>query len=186
MSVEPDHLVTVSTWEADPGREEEMAALGRRIQAIAEETPGHLRGTVLHQHGSREFNFVHTFRDADALELYQSNPERDEIRAELARIGKRVGKPQRVTGLENWFESRNTPAETMKPPPRWKMWLASFVGAYPLVVLFQWLLAPSLEDLPLLIRSAMFPLILLSLMTYAMMPLVTRVLRGWLYPSSDS
>ena len=70
----------------------------------------------------------------------------------------------------------------MKPPPRWKMWLASFLGAYPLVVIFQALVAPSLEDWPLLVRSAMFPLILLSLMTYAMMPLVTRVLHRWLYP----
>ena len=62
------------------------------------------------------------------------------------------------------------------------MWLASFLGAYPLVVLFQWLLAPSLDDLPLLLRAAIFPLILLSLMTYLAMPLITRLLRRWLYP----
>jgi antibiotic biosynthesis monooxygenase (ABM) superfamily enzyme len=37
------------------------------------------------------------------------------------------------------------------------MWLASFLGAYPLV--------------------------LLSLMTYVMMPVVTRLLAGWLQPS---
>jgi antibiotic biosynthesis monooxygenase (ABM) superfamily enzyme len=60
------------------------------------------------------------------------------------------------------------------------MWIASFIGAYPLVVLFQWLLAPHLEDLPLLLRSAMFPLLLLSLMTWCAMPLVTRLLHGWL------
>ena len=60
------------------------------------------------------------------------------------------------------------------------MWLASFLGAYPLVVLFQWLLAPHVEDLPLLLRSAVLPLILLSLMTYVAMPVVTRLLHGWL------
>ncbi len=102
--------------------------------------------------------------------------------ARLGAVAKRKGNPQRITGLETWFASQRSPAETMKPPPRWTMWLASFAGAYPLVVLFQWLLAPTLEDLPLLIRSAVFPLVLLSLMTYAMMSLVTRLMHGWLYP----
>ena len=34
--------------------------------------------------------------------------------------------------------------------------------------------APHVEDLPLLLRSAVLPLILLSLMTYVAMPVVTR------------
>jgi uncharacterized protein len=46
---------------------------------------------------------------------------------------------------------------------------------------FQWPLAPALEDVPLLLRAAILPLVLLSLMTYAVMPLVTRLLHGWLY-----
>ena len=47
-------------------------------------------------------------------------------------------------------------------------------------MLFQWLLAPHVEDLPLLLRSAVLPLILLSLMTYVAMPVVTRLLHAWL------
>ena len=42
------------------------------------------------------------------------------------------------------------------------------------------LVAEHVEGLPLLVRSAVLPLVLLSLMTYVMMPLVTRVLAGWL------
>ena len=51
---------------------------------------------------------------------------------------------------------------------------------YPLVVLFQWALAPRVADLPLLVRSALFPLVLLSLMTFVVMPGVTRLTRPWL------
>lgn len=160
-----------------------MEALGERLLEMAAAVPGHLSGTVLRGEGSREFHFVHTFRDAGALAAYEASPVREEIRGELARIGKRVGDPQRVTGLETWFASQGRTVETIKPPPRWKMWLASFLGAYPLVVLFQWLIAPEVSDWPLLIRSAALPLVLLSLMTYLMMPLVTRVLGGWLYPN---
>ena len=37
------------------------------------------------------------------------------------------------------------------------------------------------EDVALLLRAAILPLILLMRMTYLMMPLVTRLLRGWVY-----
>jgi antibiotic biosynthesis monooxygenase (ABM) superfamily enzyme len=59
-------------------------------------------------------------------------------------------------------------------------WLGSFLGAYPLVVLFQWLVAEHVEGLPLLVRSAILLLVLLSVMTYVMVPLVARVPAGWL------
>ena len=182
VSPDPEHLVSVSTWEAEPGREDEVAAIGERAIASTGHAPGHLAGTVLHEPDSRDFSFVHTFVDAESLERWQASPERAGVLRELGAVAKRKGNPQRLTGLETWFASQRSPVETIKPPPRWKMWLASFAGAYPLVVLFQWLLAPELSGLPLLIRSAVFPLILLSLMTYAMMPLVTRLLRAWLYP----
>ena len=50
------------------------------------------------------------------------------------------------------------------------------------MVLFQWALTPRMSRLPLLVRSALFPLVLLTLMTYVVMPLVTRFLRRWLRP----
>jgi antibiotic biosynthesis monooxygenase (ABM) superfamily enzyme len=60
------------------------------------------------------------------------------------------------------------------------MWLVSLVAVYPLVVLFQWALGPRMSRLPLLVRSALFPLVLLTLMTFVVMPMVTRLTRPWL------
>ena len=37
-----------------------------------------------------------------------------------------------------------------------------------------------MSRLPLLVRSALFPLVLLTLMTYVVMPMVTRFTRPWL------
>jgi len=65
------------------------------------------------------------------------------------------------------------------------MWLASFAGAYLLVVLFQWQLASVLEDVPLLLQAALLPLVLLSLMTYGVMPFRDRLLLRWLYPAGE-
>jgi antibiotic biosynthesis monooxygenase (ABM) superfamily enzyme len=56
------------------------------------------------------------------------------------------------------------------------------VGAYPLVVLFSAFVLPQLAAWPLLVRSAVLPVVLLTLMTYVVMPRLTQLLRGWLYP----
>jgi antibiotic biosynthesis monooxygenase (ABM) superfamily enzyme len=79
--------------------------------------------------------------------------------------------------LEQWLTSDKR---------RGKMWLATLVGAYPLVVLFQAIIAPKVQNWPLLVRSAIFPLVLLSLMTYIVMPKVTKLFKPWLYKGVDS
>jgi antibiotic biosynthesis monooxygenase (ABM) superfamily enzyme len=73
----------------------------------------------------------------------------------------------------------------MKPPPRWKMWLVSLVAVYPLVLAFQVLVVPRMARLPLPLRALLFPLVLLTLMTFVVMPVMTRLLRRWLGPQHD-
>jgi antibiotic biosynthesis monooxygenase (ABM) superfamily enzyme len=86
---------------------------------------------------------------------------------------------QRATGLEAWF---TLPGErAIVPPPRWKQLLATLVGAYPLVVLLSAFVLPRIAGWPLLVRSAVLPVVLLTVMTYVVMPPLTRCLRGWLY-----
>lgn len=67
------------------------------------------------------------------------------------------------------------------PPPRWKTWLVSFVALYPLVLCFLAFVAPRIAGLPLPVRAAIFPLVLLTLMTYLAMPIATRLTHRWLY-----
>jgi len=162
-----DPLIVVSTWRCRPGREDEF-------ERLADQFAGH-SAVVLHEATSPEYHVAHRFADRAAMQHWLDGAERVALHLALANVADRVGSPQRLSGLEPWFAS-------VGKPPRWKMWLASFLGAYPLVVLFQWQVAAHVEGLPLLVRSAVLPLILLSLMTYVMMPLVTRVLAGWLSP----
>jgi uncharacterized protein len=160
-----DPLVVVSTWRCLAGRE-------AQLERLADDLVGP-SGIVLHDAGSPEYHVARRFHDRRAMAAWLASPKRAALLSALGRVADRVGEPERLSGLEPWFA-------TVGKPPRWKMWLASFLGAYPLVVLFQWLVAEHVEGLPLLVRSAMLPLVLLSVMTYVMMPLVTRVLAGWL------
>jgi uncharacterized protein len=56
------------------------------------------------------------------------------------------------------------------------------VGAYPLAVVLSAFVLPQLANWPLLLRSAVLPVVLLTLMTYVVIPRLTQLFRGWLYP----
>ena len=62
------------------------------------------------------------------------------------------------------------------------MWLVSMVAVYPLVLAFQAPLVPRMEGLPLPLKALSFPLVLLTLMTFVVMPVATRLRRRWLGP----
>ena len=166
--------VLISTWHARGGGGPELERRADEAVAAAGRVDGHLGGTVLREPGSPDVHIVHRFATPAALEGWAGDPRQpraDQPARGGGRAPRHAGAPHRARGL---VPDAGAPAAALEE------WLASFLGAYPLVVLFQWLLAPHLEDLPLLLRSALFPLVLLSLMTWGAMPLVTRVLHGWL------
>jgi uncharacterized protein len=161
------------------GQEAEYERLARATIAAAEKFPGQLAATMLHEPGSPDYTLVYSFADRRSLDTWLDSTERRGFMTEADAISDTHQNLQDVTGLETWFTLPRR--ETIKPPPRWKMWLVSLLALYPLVVVFQRWLAPQLKTWPLLARAAVFPLILLTLMTYLVMPQVTRLLRTWLY-----
>jgi antibiotic biosynthesis monooxygenase (ABM) superfamily enzyme len=120
------------------------------------------------------------FPSEDAVRAWDQSEDRERIVRQAERFsGLDI---QRATGLEAWFTLPGQRA--VVPPPRWKQLLATLLGAYPLVVLLCAFILPRIAGWPLLLRSAALPVVLLTLMTYVIMPPLTRFLRGWLYPRS--
>ena len=165
-----------------PGREAAFEAWAHGIVAASRQFPGHLGASVLDVPGSREYHILFSFADRKSLRAWLDSEER---RRWLARVGELIEADQglqQLTGLETWFKLPGSNVPTMKPPPRWKMWLVSIIAVYPLVLAFQALVVPRMAGLPFPLRALMFPLVLLTLMTFVVMPVVTRVLRRWLGP----
>ena len=188
-----DPVTVLYSRRVKPGRESEVAfswerskVNGRRgIVAAARQFPGHLGASVLDAPGSREYHILFTFADRRSLRAWLDSDER---RRWLVRVGELLEADrglQQLTGLETWFKLPGSNVPTMTPPPRWKMWLVSLVAVYPLVLAFQVLVVPRMARLPLPLRALVFPLVLLTLMTFVVMPMVTRALRRWLGPRHD-
>ena len=87
-----------------------------------------------------------------------------------------------TTGLETWFEVPDL--KTVVTPPKWKMAIVVFIAAYAISLLSRSILNPSIGQWPLQVSSIIFTGILTIGLTYFAMPILSRLLRRWLYPIS--
>jgi uncharacterized protein len=165
-----------------PGHEPFYEKFLEGIIAAASEFPGHLGVEVFRPQSATagEYRIVYRFDNAAHLRAWLDSPEHAAWveRAEPHAIG-----PTRtsfVTGLESWFTLPGQPATP--PPPPYKMALLTWIAIFPLITGIVAATAPLLEGLPLVLRLGITTAVAVPVMTWVVMPRVTRLLRGWLYP----
>lgn len=161
-----------------PGRGAEYESLAGQMVEASKAFPGQLAATVLHEPDSPDYTVLYSFTDRPALQSWLDSLERRQLLRRADQLAEQHLRLPPLTGLETWFTLPHR--ATIKPPPRWKMWLVSLFAIYPLVVTFQVTIVPTIKTWPLLVRSAVLPLTLLTLMTFVVMPLVTRLVQPWL------
>lgn len=74
------------------------------------------------------------------------------------------------------------------PPPRWKMAIVTWIAIYPIITVLLLMLGPILlGSLPIPVVTLVLSVTLVVLMTFIVMPLLTRAFRPWLQrgPASD-
>ena len=175
--------VTVAiTRRADPARTAEMVAWVNAGTTLAEDFPGFLgTGWVRPGPDSDEWHMLYRFADAEALRNWEESPQRRwwlssaEGFVEHTRI-------ERRTGIEGWFEPPTRSESVIVPaaPPRWKQAVTIWVGFFPVSLLAAVSLARLLTGLDVVLRTLVSTLVLTPIMTYLVLPAVTRVLQPWL------
>lgn len=78
-------------------------------------------------------------------------------------------------GFEAFFRSSGG------APPRWKMAIATWLGVFPAVLFWSWLLSTHLYMLHPIAVTAVVTILVVTSLTWAIMPRLIRVLRPWLY-----
>ncbi len=178
---EPVNLVVSHTVK--PGVEKEYEKLIHQSVKVARRYSGH-EGTAVIKDDNRRYHIIYHFSDHGKLNQWLDSETRQQLIKKIRQLVEADAvKARKITGFEAWFKVPHNSHQ--QSPPRWKMLLATLLGAYPVVVLFQLLIAPRTENWPLLARSAVLPVVMLSTMTYVVMPRVTKLLEGWLYKDSD-
>ena len=144
---------------------------------------GHLGVTVFRPPGqsANEYRIVFKFDRRSNLRLWLDSPA---CRGWLERLAEfEEGRPDThvLTGMEAWFTLPAGPGV----PPRWKMAVVTWLALYPVITLLLLAFGPVVDGLPLPLRTLALTAMMVPLMTYAVMPAVTRVFARWLHPKAD-
>jgi antibiotic biosynthesis monooxygenase (ABM) superfamily enzyme len=70
-------------------------------------------------------------------------------------------------------------------PPRYKLALLTWVGAYTVITLLLALLGPQIASWPLVLRTLLLSVVMVVALTWIVMPRLTRLFGGWLQPSAS-
>jgi antibiotic biosynthesis monooxygenase (ABM) superfamily enzyme len=179
-------VTTTITRRVRPGHEPFYEGFLAGIIAAASRFPGHLGVEVFRPEAASagEYRIVYRFDSGEHMRAWL---ESDERAAWLERAEPHVIGPMRtrfVTGLETWFTVPGRPGNP--PPPPYKMALLTWITIFPLITLVVLALDPALDELTLVPRLALTTAVTVPIMTWLVMPRVTRLLHRWLYPDRIS
>lgn len=171
------------------GKEKDFEVL---LQAIAKEAlkfPGHQGVSILRpEPGAKPiYTIVMHFRSKEELEAWTNSSTRANLLAQVEALCESALQVQQISALEGWFQMPGSPI--IIPPKRYKTAVVSWIAIVPLLLLFNIVIVPSLPPLlllPFVVRLLIVAAITILLMTYFVMPQMTRLFRPWLYPKSRS
>jgi len=175
-------LTVVVSRRVRKGQEAEFERLSSQMTERASRFPGYLGATMFRPSSPEdpEYRIVFKFRDQDTLAAWETSDERTEL---LERIESLLLKPSErevTSGIVTWF---TLPGQNpVKPPPKWKMTIVSWLALYPAVSMVFVLSGDLLAQLPLMARTFLVTVVVMVLMSYVLMPRMTRWFAFWLFP----
>jgi len=178
-----DFTVVISR-KVKPGYENEYDEWLRRYLMLERKVPGYVGTTIITQGGTDSAirHIIHRFRDKVSLDAWENSDESHKLIEEANKCSTRYY--ERATGLETWFTLPDL--KTIVAPPKWKMAIVTFIAAYSIssLVTFFFTLSHYIRQSPFVANTIM-TITLVAGLTYFAMPILSRLLRRWLYPSSE-
>ena len=178
--------VTVSvTRHVDPAHADQMLAWIQSGFTLAERFPGFLgAGWVRSSTTSDEWHTMYRFASPESLAHWEaSEPRAWWLASALGLVDE--SRKERRTGIEGWFDKpEEYEVEDLRPvlaPPRWKQAVMIWVAFFPLSLLVSALFARFAPGLALTPRVLASTVLMTPVMTYVVLPQLTRRLEWWLH-----
>ncbi|HYW17988.1 MAG TPA: antibiotic biosynthesis monooxygenase [Nodularia sp. (in: cyanobacteria)] len=179
-----DQIVTVVISQiVKPGCESAYEAWLKDITSVSRTYVGHLGTNVIRpQPGVRpEYVIIFRFDGYENLKVWMTSRDREYWLTQAQHLVQSDPHIQQINGLSAWF---SLPGQPLKTPPRYKTALLTWVAVSVLINVLPRLLTPLLGNLPPVMISLIIPAIMVGLLTYVVMPWVTRLFSPWLYGKS--
>ncbi len=127
-----------------------------------------------------EYMVLLKFENSELLRSWRNSENARQWLSQLPEFLRGDAHREEASGMEIWFSRPDVLPE--HSPPYWKSVVVGVISVYPLLLLLIVTLHPFTAKLPLLIGVLINVTVLSVLLTYPVMPIVTKVLKGWLYP----
>lgn len=176
-ATESEAVKVVWEWRVRPGAHEQFTLCIERLVDNAAIARGYEGSSVFATHDDR-LVLLRFARTTD-LERWQESAAAVELLAACSALAVGPQHTQRYTGLEAWFTLPGAAAGA-GVPPRWKMALVTWLALLPQVIVLAFVVPPSM---PFPLRAAVSTAIPVALLTWVVMPYVSRLLAPWLYKS---
>ena len=134
-----------------------------------------------------EYVIIFRFNTYENLDKWEKSPIRHEWLQKGRILAESDYDVQKMTGLEFWFtpyfNDESSPMIPLQPPPRYKMVIVTI----PVISILLLTLVPQIHfltemlSIPFPIRLVIALAITVLLMTYVIMPLLTKLLKPWLF-----
>ena len=134
-----------------------------------------------------EYVVIFRFNNYDNLAKWEKSSIRNEWLQKGRKLVEADPDVRKLTGLEFWFtpyfKDESSPMIPLQPPPRYKMVIVTI----PVISILLLTLVPQIHfftemlSIPFPIRLVIAITITVLLMTYVIMPLLTKLLKSWLF-----
>lgn len=169
----------------EPDRIEDYEIWAKGINQVSRQVEGFLEVEVIRprDHEYPEYVVIVKFESYACLRKWMASKTYHEwIEKSHGLIASR-SLQELPSGMEIWFSlPRNAPYKPPQPP-YYKQVILGVLAVYPLILLANVVLGPFLKGLPFLLGLLISVTAVSALLTYPVMPGLTRLLGFWLYPS---
>lgn len=181
-STQADLTVVVRRTIKD-GQEHDFEESMKKFVNFALSFEGHRGINIIRpSQGNREYVVVDRFLDRDSRDRFTSSPEYREWMDCLGEYTEGTAHIQEMSGLDAWF---NDPGKPLLTPPQYKTAIATWIGVCIVIFFLNAVLAPYIENWAYIPNALVFNACVVTLLTWVVMPLITKLLRNWLFNKND-
>ncbi|PSB34694.1 antibiotic biosynthesis monooxygenase [Stenomitos frigidus] len=170
----------------DPNHIQEYEAWTQGMNQAASQFEGFLGVETIRprDHTHPEYVVILKFKDYSHFRRWQLSATFQEWIDRERGLVVRRSRQYQPSGMELWFTLPEHGLEETSQPAYYKKVILGVLAVYPLILLANMLLGPVLKGLPSLLGLLLSVTFVSALLTYPIMPWLTKLLSFWLYPSS--
>lgn len=180
MTANPDPVTLMIANTIRPGKLEEYRIWVKGISDAARKFDGY-EGTQFIKPPTEDDHTVHAmirFRDHVSLSVWEESEIRQQWLDKLPELVE-SRQAEKIEGIEFWFEPPNTP---LQKPPKYRMALVTLLAIYPQILFIPPLISMLLpDDVPRFLAILVSCMCTVLLMTWAVMPAMTKIFSFWLF-----